>query len=1201
MKSILIFFGLLFISDFALAQLEIKNRVIFIGDAGEINFKQETIIDHAAALILKDKTTVIYLGDNIYPKGIGLTGSEEEESTKNTLRSQYKPMRAKEAPVYFIPGNHDWDKMGKEGLAKIKAQSNFLNGQQDSLLKLVPANACPGPVEIQISDQMVVIAMDSEWWLFPHEKKSPESDCECNSKTEVLEKLEEILYKNRKKTILLSTHHPFQSYGVHGGYYSWKDHVFPLTTLHKKLFMPLPVIGSLYPLLRSTVFLNPEDIPHPQYKELIKEVTETFEGFPNVIYVSGHEHGLQLIKNKDTHQIISGSGAKATYIKKGDNLIYGSPNQGFVTVDLLSDRSTNINYYTYESGKITKTFNYSIPYHEISVSDKSTGSTDLKADSIIIRANPSYNEVGHFHRKLFGENYREEWAAETKVPLISVSEFGGGLSPLKRGGGMQTTSLRLVDKTGKEWTLRKVNKNSEMLLPPGLQNTFVRNFIDDAVSAQHPYSALMVPPIANAVKVPASEPIIGIVKPDTALGPFNSLFANTLNLLEAREPLGGSDNTLKMLEKVYDDNDNTFGAKTFIRSRMLDLLIGDWDRHEDQYRWYNSGSKKNKDYQVVPRDRDQVIRVMQGLIPRTVSRAWAVPTIQGFGPEINNVNYSLFKSDFLNSHPKMQFNYKDWMDLSHEFVKLVSDSVLEESLSRLPRSSYQIRHDQLLKDLRQRRDAIPDAMDKHYRFINSIVDIRVSNKNEKISILDAAENSVRIVINKINKDGETKGLLMDKLYSPEFTKEIRIYLSEGDDSVKINTKNSDIKLRVIGEKGRKNYLVEEAGKKIKIYDSGINSTYAGDTLKLRKFISADTTNTAFVPVNLYNVTMPLVTAGYNIDDGLLLGAGFKYTHQEGFRKTPFNHTQQLLVSGSLATGSYKINYKGHWKALAGKADFLIDADTYAPNNTQNFFGLGNESEYDNNREIKYYRTRFNLSELSPSLQWNTPKSTFQIGPALQYYNFNPDKNTGRFINEISKINSYDSLTISKEKLFGGLKANFIKDNRNSKLFPSNGGYFNMNMKAYTGLNRYAESFIQLSSEIALYRNFVRGSIIIANRTGGGVTIGKTAFYQSLFLGGNDNLRGTHKYRYAGEQLFYNNFETRIRLLQLGSYFLPGQLGLIGFYDIGKTWSKGYHSDIIHQGYGGGVYYAPAMMTVIQIVAGHSNEGWYPHFSLGFRF
>src|SRR5690606_3836815 len=118
--------------------------------------------------------------------------------------------------------------------------------------------------------------------------------------------------KNRDKTILLASHHPFYTYGVHGGYYSLKDHLFPLTVLDKNLWIPLPVIGSLYPLLRSSVFLNPEDMPHPEYQNLINSVSDVIDGFPNVILVAGHEHGLQFIKEDGRYQVVSGSGAKSS-------------------------------------------------------------------------------------------------------------------------------------------------------------------------------------------------------------------------------------------------------------------------------------------------------------------------------------------------------------------------------------------------------------------------------------------------------------------------------------------------------------------------------------------------------------------------------------------------------------------------------------------------------------------------------------------------------------------------------------------------------------------------------------------------------------------------------------------------------------------------------------------------------------------------
>jgi len=163
-------------------QDSVQQRIIFIGDAGEMGNQQSSVIHGAVSKVLPGKTTVIYLGDNIYPAGMGLPGSKEEEHTKEILRAQYKPMRTNGAPVYFLPGNHDWDRMGKQGLQKIKAQWNFLASEQDSLLQLLPANGCPGPVEINLSENLVIIVFDSEWWLFPFDKSNAEADCNCNTK-----------------------------------------------------------------------------------------------------------------------------------------------------------------------------------------------------------------------------------------------------------------------------------------------------------------------------------------------------------------------------------------------------------------------------------------------------------------------------------------------------------------------------------------------------------------------------------------------------------------------------------------------------------------------------------------------------------------------------------------------------------------------------------------------------------------------------------------------------------------------------------------------------------------------------------------------------------------------------------------------------------------------------------------------------------
>ncbi|MEH6308014.1 metallophosphoesterase [Olivibacter sp. CPCC 100613] len=1180
----------------------VKSRTIFIGDAGELSTAQHAVIEAATQQALSGKTTVFFLGDNIYPKGMPLTSSEKQKS-EDILRSQFEPFRAKQIPVYFLPGNHDWDNSGKHGLEKIKAQSTYLKSIGDSLVSMVPDNGCPDPVEINISDNLTVIAYDSEWLLSPFEKLNSDTTCNCGSKEEVLERLESLLYKNRNKTVLLTSHHPLSSYGVHGGNFSWKDHLFPLTNLSKKLYVPLPLVGSLYPILRSTVFLNPEDIPHPSYQQMIQDIKHTVDEFPNLLYVGGHDHGLQLVLDGSNLQLVSGGGSKGSFVKNGKKALFTAGTTGFVIVDEWKDKTKQMRFFTADGDVIKETYTYKKSFIDPIPLGDSLFLSSSNEDSTLTQANPLYNQVKKFHRKLFGENYREEWAAQTKVPIIRISSFQGGLTPLKRGGGMQTVSLRLADKTGKEWVIRSVNKNTDALLPPELQQTFARDFLDDANSAQHPYSALMIPPLADAVGVAHTNPIIGIVAPDTALGAYNNVFANTLCLIEEREPLGDSDNTLKMLRKINHDNDDIYKAKTFLRARMLDLLIGDWDRHEDQWRWYDDSKGKDKDYLPIPRDRDQAFRKVEGFFPNVMSRSWALPTLQGFRSSISRPNYALFKSDFLNAHPKNQFTFDEWMELADDFVKDVTDQVLEESIKRLPTSSYAIRHDSLLSELKQRRDAIPQAMETYYHFINNIVDIKLSDKHEWIAIKDGPDNGLNVTVRKINKEGERKGKLMKKEYLPALTKEIRVYLAAGDDSVYIENKHAPIKLRIIGGAGKKVYHIDSTIRSVKIYDIGQQSSFSGELSKVRKHLSKDSANTAFVPVNLYNVWMPLITAGYNADDGFMIGGGFRYTHQRGFRKSPFTHQQQLLVSGAFATGAIKVKYKGIWKEIVGKADLLADVSIHAPNNTQNFFGLGNNSIYDKeNHSVRYYRTRFNLYEAHGALRWTpTETSSISFGPSFQLYYYDSDDNEGRFINNTGQLHTYDSLTIAKDKLFAGFNASFLKDNRNNKIMTTEGGYFKLDLQGLTGLNDYSKSFLQAKAEVAVYKSIWQNAVTFADRLGGGTTLGKTTFYQSLFLGGQNNLWGYRQYRFAGDHLFFNNFEARIKLAQIGSYILPGQLGLLGFYDIGKVWVDGLDNSSIHQGTGAGVYYAPARIALLQFVAGHSKEGWYPYFTMGFRF
>jgi Omp85 superfamily domain/Calcineurin-like phosphoesterase len=1183
------------------SQDSIRYRVIFIGDAGEMNAFQQKSLRHAAAHVLEGKTTVIYLGDNVYPRGMSLPGDKDQAKNEDILRSQYVPMRAKGAPVFFVPGNHDWDKSGVNGLDKIIRQGQFLAAQGDSLLKLVPANGCPDPVEIPLTDKLVIIAFDSEWWVFPFDKFNPDGDCICRSIKDVLARFGELQYRNRDKTILLASHHPFQSYGIHGGRFTWKDHLFPLTAVNKNLYIPLPVLGSLYPFLRST-FSNPEDLRHPLYRNMIKSIDGVFGAYPNLVHVAGHEHGLQFIRGRET-QVISGAGAKHTNASKGKYSLFADATQGYVTADELTDNSMRFTYYIYTEDTIKQAFTYSIPYTPVTPETAWSGAS-LTGDSVVVQVHPSYDKHGSIHRKFFGENYRKEWAAKTTLPVIRISEINGGLHPVELGGGMQSKSLRLEDKQGKEWVIRSVEKNVEALLPDALRETFARSWLDDAISAQHPFSALIVPPIANAVKVAHASPVIGVIAPDTALGIYGRTFSNMIALVEEREPLGKSDNTAKMKAKLQEDNDNTLHGREMLRARMLDMLIGDWDRHEDQWRWRDDEKGKEKNYVAIPRDRDQVFHLNEGIIPKIVSREYVLPTLRDFDARLGHSKWLMFKTGFVNSYPGFQFSREEWMKESNKFKGEVTDSVLEAGLRRLPKASYDLRHDELLEKLRSRRERMPAALDKYYKFIQKIADVQFSDKNEVVSVEGLPNGDMRVKASKISKDGEVKGTLMDKVFEKGLTKEIRLYVRNGHDSVIVNNPSSPIRVRVIGGEDAKTYDVVAAKKKVSVYDRDNGSVYAGYSSRLRRHISNDSANTTFAAVNLNNVWQPLINVGLNLDDGFILGGGFKFTKQEGFRKFPYASVHTLMANHSFSTRAYKIQYNGEWLHVTGKMDLVVRALAKAPDNTINFFGRGNESIFSKTGDFKrFYRARFSTYQLDPAFRWRGSKgSSVSIGPSAYFYSFDKDENTGRFINNRSLIGSYDSAIVEKDKWHLGGAVEYTNDKRSSKIIPQWGSYVNIRLQAYKGINDYSRDFAQLIPQVALYKSLnPKSTIVLAERFGGTISLGKTAFYQSAFIGGQENLLGYRQYRFAGQHSFYNNLELRIKLADVASYILPGQFGITGFWDIGRVWEIHDNSGKWHNGTGAGIYFAPASMIAFSFVMGNSSEGWYPYFTLGLRF
>ena len=82
---------------------------------------------------------------------------------------------------------------------------------------------------------------------------------------------------------------------------------------------------------------------------------------------------------------------------------------------------------------------------------------------------------------------------------MQLDTLRGGLISYKEGGSNQSKSLHINTAGDKEYTLRSVDKSLSKVIPKIFQNTFIAAVVNDEVSMSHPYGALGVPIMADAL------------------------------------------------------------------------------------------------------------------------------------------------------------------------------------------------------------------------------------------------------------------------------------------------------------------------------------------------------------------------------------------------------------------------------------------------------------------------------------------------------------------------------------------------------------------------------------------------------------------------------------------------------------------------------------------------------------------------------
>jgi hypothetical protein len=1162
----------------------LMHTVYLIGDVGDDTLLSAPTLNLLKSYLLREdqrKSSVVILGDNIYPEGLHKKSHKLREQDEQRLNIQLDAVKDFKGEIIFIPGNHDWKQGGKKGDNYVKRQEKYLENYLDKGNVFLPDDGCPGPIAIEVNKGLVLLIMDTQWWLHDHDKPKGEQDnCSVLSRDEFIVRFGDMLKKYRNRNILIAGHHPLYSNGNHGGKFSIKDHIFPITAASKNAYIPLPVLGSIYPLYRKLLG-DRQDLANSVYKAMIRNMLLKMDEYENIVYASGHEHNLQYFYKKSNHHIISGSGSKSTFVRDNSKVKFASKKRGFSRLRYYTNGEVWMEFYSPDADSITKPIYQRLLYSkDVVLTDKfEKGKASYKGQFRTVIPDSGY-EATAMKKLFFGSLNRELWTEPISVPVLDINFVKGGLSPIKQGGGMQTRSLRLQGGDGYQYVLRTIKKDATYLVGKNLRNTLAQDIILDGIAGSHPYAAIVVPQLADAVGVYHTNPKLVYVPKDSSLGDYLDDFGGTFCLFEERpdddmssiESFGRSKkvvNYSKTIEKVHGKYGHNVDYKYIIRARLFDMLIADWDRHDDQWRWATFKEGDKTIYRPIPRDRDQVFFKFDGLFPQITNRKWAMRKFQGFHPDVRDIRGQNFNARYFDRSWLTAANREDWMAVAESMKAQLTDEVIERAIKTFPAAAYQINGEFLIQTLKSRRDKLLEFADRYYQVLSREVDVVGKLKNDYFEVIRNENGDVEVNIYARKKgDKVEEKHYYHRLFKRNETSEIRLYGLGGEDEFHISGEvKKSILVRIIGGFDKDKYRDESNVKGIRKF-TRIYDTRKTDKKHLKKSketaVSLESEENAISynrKVFKYDKTIPLPSFGFSPDDGLYVGAGFQFTKQ-GFNKFPNKYTHKFLANRSFKTSAFNVYYNYRYTRLFGKWDFGGNAIIEEPL-VYNYYRPGNESVDSlgkNNSTIRKEKYQFRPFIERRS---NNGLHGFLIGADIQRISF-------------EHTNTLDVLLggTPENKSFTAVFAEYSLENKDNGVNPVRGVAFMAGIERAKGVSDDDINFTKIKSKLTIYfpLNFMPIKTTLAMRSGFARNFGEYEFYQANFIGGYKQLRGVRRNRFSGKTSFYNNIDLRFNLVRIKNYVLPFELGLLAHYDVGRVWEEGEDSDVWHESMGGGVFF-----------------------------
>ncbi|MBC5991339.1 hypothetical protein [Pontibacter cellulosilyticus] len=435
-------------------------------------------------------------------------------------------------------------------------------------------------------------------------------------------------------------------------------------------------------------------------------------------------------------------------------------------------------------------------------------------DSVWVIPGRHYDRSG-FHRFFWGDHNREIWVTPVKLPVFHLDSLHGGLQVVKKGGGFQSTSFELMDSTGRVYALRSIDKDPIHVVSKFWQPTFVSNVLRDQTSAANPYGALVVPVLAEAIGVPHSSPkLYYISSSDTTFGEYNKLVQGKVFLLEQKyESTADLTSYFKgavdfeesddALRSRFENNHHHFDQKAFARARLFDLLLGDWDRHKGQWDWAVKPQGQDTIFIPIPKDRDQVFFKMQdGLIPRIATSKIMARKFQSFEDDFDDVKGYMINARFIDERLLNELSKQDWIKIANRMQSDLTDNVIEKAVRQLLPPVYTLKGEEIIRNLKSRRNLLPEVAEKMYEKFAKEVIIPGSDAEEHFLVKRLDDNRTEVIVTRPATINASAKKIYHRIFNRKDTNKIILYgLGENDKFILTGNVQEGILVKIYGGLG----------------------------------------------------------------------------------------------------------------------------------------------------------------------------------------------------------------------------------------------------------------------------------------------------------------------------------------------------------------------------------------------------------------